>query len=80
VVKSDKPKEIVFVTKGDTARIVEVKTGIQDNQYIEISEGLTGDEEVVTAPYSAISRKLKDKTLVKKAKNKEDLFKEESKK
>lgn len=80
VVKSDKPKEIVFVTKGDTARIVEVKTGIQDNQYIEISEGLTGDEEVVTAPYSAISRKLKDKTLVNKAKNKEDLFKEESKK
>lgn len=79
-VKSDKPKEIVFITKGDTARIVEVKTGIQDNQFIEISEGLTGDEEVVTAPYSAVSRKLKDKTLVKKAKSKEDLFKEESKK
>lgn len=79
-VKNDKPKEIVFVTKGDTARIVEVKTGIQDNQYIEIIEGLTGDEDVVTAPYSAISRKLKDKTLIKKAKKKEDLFKEENKK
>ena len=71
VAKNDKPKEIVFITKGDSAKIVEVKTGIQDNQFIEITEGLTGDEEVVTAPYSAISRKLKDKMLIKKAKTKE---------
>jgi len=80
VAKNDKPKEIVFITKGDSAKIVEVKTGIQDNQFIEITEGLTGDEEVVTAPYSAISRKLKDKMLIKKAKTKEELFKEDSKK
>jgi HlyD family secretion protein len=80
VPKNDKPKEIVFITKGDSAKIVEVKTGIQDNQFIEITEGLTGDEEVVTAPYSAISRKLKDKMLIKKAKTKEELFKEDSKK
>lgn len=80
VAKTDKPKEIVFITKGDSAKIVEVKTGIQDNQFIEITEGLTGDEEVVTAPYSAISRKLKDKMLIKKAKTKEELFKEDSKK
>jgi len=78
--KNDKPKEIVFITKGDSALIVEVKTGIQDNQFIEITEGLTGDEEVVTAPYSAISRKLKDKMLIKKAKTKEELFKEDGKK
>lgn len=75
--KVEKPKEIVFITKGDTARIVEVKTGIQDNQYIEIIEGLKGDEEVITAPYSAISRKLKDKSLIRKVKNKDELFKTE---
>lgn len=74
VAKSDKLKEIVFIANGDTAFKVEVKTGIQDNQYIEIMEGLTGDEEVVTAPYSAISRRLNDKTLIKKAKTKEELF------
>jgi len=79
-VKSEKPKEIVYITKGDTARMVEVKTGIQDNQYIEIKEGLTGDEEVITAPYSAISRRLKDKAIIKKVKTKEELFKEEGKK
>lgn len=72
--KVEKPKEIVFIAKGDTARIVEVKTGIQDNQYIEIIEGLNGDEFVITAPYSAISRKLKDKSFIRKVKNKEELF------
>ncbi len=76
-VKTDKPKEIVFITRGDTAHIVEVKTGIQDNLYIEITKGLTGDEDVVTAPYSAISRNLKDKALVQKVKNKDELFKTE---
>jgi len=76
-VNVNKPKEVVFIAKGDTARMVEVKTGIQDNQYIEIIEGLKGDEEVVTAPYSAISRNLKDKILISKVKNREELFKVE---
>lgn len=71
-------KEIVFITKGDTAKMVVVKTGIQDNTYIEIKEGLTGDEEVVSSPFSAISRKLKDGKLVKKI-SKDKLFKEEKK-
>ncbi|HOY72575.1 MAG TPA: efflux RND transporter periplasmic adaptor subunit, partial [Tenuifilaceae bacterium] len=75
--KLNKPKEIVFAVSGDTARIITVKTGIQNNQYIEIVEGLKGDEDVVTAPYSAISRKLKDKSLVKKVKTKNDLLKAE---
>ncbi len=71
-------KEIVFITKGDTAKMVVVKTGIQDNTYIEIKEGLTGEEEVVVSPFSAISRKLKDGKLVKKI-AKDKLFKEEKK-
>lgn len=68
-------KEIVFITKGDTAKMVVVKTGIQDNTYIEIKEGLKGDEEVVSSPFSAISRKLKDGKLVKKT-AKDKLFKD----
>jgi len=78
-VKKDlsKPKEIVFIVSGDTARIVEVTTGIQDNQYIEILKGIKGDEDVVTAPYSAISRKLKNNSLVNKVKDKGMLFKNE---
>jgi HlyD family secretion protein len=41
-------------------RKVRVKTGIQDNDYIRILTGLKGGEEVVSAPYSAISKILKD--------------------
>jgi len=53
-------KEVLFVVmEGDTVNMVEVKTGIQDDTYIQILSGLTGDEEVVTGPYAAISRKLK---------------------
>ncbi|MBV6443268.1 MAG: HlyD family efflux transporter periplasmic adaptor subunit [Haliscomenobacteraceae bacterium CHB4] len=55
----DKIKEIVFVVAGDTVGIREVKTGIQDNDYIEILTGLQEGETVVTGPYSAIARKLK---------------------
>ncbi|KAF5080473.1 Macrolide export protein MacA [anaerobic digester metagenome] len=67
--------EIVFITSGDTAKMVQVKTGIQNNAYIEITSGLSGNEEVIVAPYSAISRKLQNGKLVQKTK-KEDLFKE----
>jgi HlyD family secretion protein len=52
-------KEIVFVVVGDTVAAREVKTGIQDNDHIEILSGLQEGEQVVTGPYSAIARKLK---------------------
>jgi HlyD family secretion protein len=67
--------ELVFIVSGDSARTREVKTGIQDNKYIEIVEGLTKEDQVITAPYSAISRKLKDGSIIKLVK-KEELFKE----
>ncbi len=52
-------KEIVFVVVGDTVAVREVKTGIQDNDHIQIVSGLEEGETVVTGPYSAIARKLK---------------------
>ncbi|MDX1479628.1 MAG: efflux RND transporter periplasmic adaptor subunit [Saprospiraceae bacterium] len=54
------PLEVVFLFEADTARMVEVVTGIQDNEYIEIKEGLEVGQQVVTGPYSAISRKLEN--------------------
>lgn len=56
---NDDINEIVFVVSGDTVGVREVKTGIQDNDYIEILNGLQEGETVVTGPYSAIARKLK---------------------
>ena len=64
-------KEVVFVASGDTVRMVEVKTGIQDNQYIQITSGLNGDEEVIAAPYSSIARKLKGGMKIQKVSEKE---------
>ena len=52
--------EVIFVKmEGDTVDMREVKTGIQDNDYIQILSGVKDGEEVVKAPYAAVSKKLK---------------------
>lgn len=57
---------IVFVVQKDgTIKKRIVKTGIQDINYIEITEGLKEGEEVVTGPYDAVSKTLKDGEKVK---------------
>ena len=43
----------------------DVKTSLQDNKYIQVTEGLKEGEELVIAPYGAIARTLSDKTKVK---------------
>ena len=63
---SDTFKEYVFVFDNGYARMREVKSGIQDNNYIEIISGLKEGEEVISAPYSAISRQLKNGDRVEK--------------
>lgn len=55
----DDLREVVFICVGDTVSIVDVVTGIQDDTYIQIRSGLEEEQEVVTGPYSAVSRKLK---------------------
>lgn len=69
-----KIEECVFIMDEGKAKQVKVKTGIQDNNFIEIKEGLKEGDQVVSGPYSAISKQLKDKTEIKKV-EKEDLFK-----
>jgi HlyD family secretion protein len=67
--KKDKDEEdlieVVFVMSGDTVKMVEVTTGIQDDEFIQILSGLEVDEDVVTGPYSAVSKKLKDGKTVR---------------
>jgi HlyD family secretion protein len=59
-------RQVVFVYDAPTKTVLlrDVKTGIQDNQYIQITAGLKEGEQVVIAPYGAIARTLKDKTKV----------------
>jgi HlyD family secretion protein len=67
-------RTIVFITDGKYALAKDVKTGIQDNNYIEILSGVAVNDKVVSAPFSAISKKLSDSTLIEIVK-KETLFK-----
>ncbi len=60
----EEEKTIVFASDGTYALAREVRTGIQDNNYIEIVTGIDENTEVVSAPYSAISDKLADSTLI----------------
>ncbi len=66
-------KEVVFavVDGADTVKMIEVKTGIQDDSYITITSGLEGGEEIVVGPYSAISKKLESGKEINK-KDKKD--------
>lgn len=61
----EKPKELVFIVKDGIAKTVEVETGISDDNYIEIKNGLDGNEDVVSGSYRAISRELNDDTKVR---------------
>ncbi len=58
--------EVVFVYEADTARMIKVATGIQDNEYIQILSGLEPGQEVITGPYSTVSRKLKNGLALEK--------------
>jgi HlyD family secretion protein len=53
--------------------MIEVNTGIQDNTHIQILNGLEEEQEVISGPYRAVSRTLKNGDKVKKV-PKEKLF------
>jgi len=72
-------RTIVFLSDGKYALARDVKTGIQDNTNIEILSGLTEGDEAIVQPFSAISKKLSDSTLIEVVK-KEALFNTEKKK
>ena len=62
--------------KDNKLKINPVKTGIQDNNYIELITEINKDDQIVIAPFSAISKKLKHGSIVKVVEAK-DLYKEE---
>jgi len=61
----ESPVVVFIVGKDSRVKIVTVKTGISDNAYVEIISGLKGDEEVVKGNYTAVSKDLADKKLIK---------------
>jgi HlyD family secretion protein len=59
-------EEVVFVYENGIAKKRVVKTGIQDTKFIHVISGLKEGDEVIVAPYEAISFKLTDGMKVKK--------------
>jgi HlyD family secretion protein len=70
---AEERSEVVFVNNNGRVKMVKVRTGIQDNQSIEIEDGLAEGDEVITAPYNAVSRSLQDSMLIKVV-TEEELF------
>jgi len=76
--KMEVAQEYVFLYDKGVAKMLKIKSGIQDNTYIEIKEGLKEGQEIITAPYRAVSKKLKDGDKVTKVEAK-DLYTDEKK-
>jgi len=58
--------EVAFIVMpGDTVKKVKVHTEIQDINYIEIKDGLKEDDQVVTGPYSVVSKTMKSGVRIK---------------
>jgi len=62
---SNKKHECVFVKKGDKAKIRIIKTGIQDDTNIEVTQGLKPGEEVIVGPYNTVTKELQSGDKVK---------------
>jgi HlyD family secretion protein len=72
--EEEKTKELVFVIENGKAVQRFVKSGIQDNEFIEITDGLKIGDEIISGPYSAVSKALKNGSKVKVV-SKKDLYK-----
>jgi HlyD family secretion protein len=57
--------ECVFVKVGDKAVLRPITTGIQDDTNIEIIKGLKKGEEVITGPYTVVTKELNPNDKVK---------------
>ncbi|OFY64386.1 MAG: hypothetical protein A3H98_03950 [Bacteroidetes bacterium RIFCSPLOWO2_02_FULL_36_8] len=66
----DEVIEIVFVNENGKANVQEVKTGISDDNNIEILSGLKEGMSIVEGPYNVIAKVLKNGTMVKEKEKK----------
>jgi HlyD family secretion protein len=58
-------QRVVFLRNGDVVKMTTVETGIGDTTHIEIKSGLKEGDEVVSGPFSVITRTLKDAMKVR---------------
>ncbi len=61
----DQLRPVGFVRTGDKGRLQPVETGIADDTWIEVTRGLRAGDEVVSGSYAAVSRTLKNGSLIR---------------
>lgn len=58
-VKTDEMRTCVFVLETDgKAKVKYVKTGVQDDQFIHIVDGIKKEDQVITGPYDEVAKTL----------------------
>lgn len=65
-------QRVAFVKDGDKVKMVPVETGIGDTTHMEVKSGLKVGDEVVSGPFSIITRSLKHDSKVRIEKKKKD--------
>jgi HlyD family secretion protein len=72
--KAAKPVEVVFLANSPNVKMVPVKRGISDEEYVEIVEGLQEGQTVISGGYKAINRELEEgkKVLIDNSSEKKD--------
>ncbi|MEZ5014601.1 MAG: efflux RND transporter periplasmic adaptor subunit [Chitinophagales bacterium] len=66
--KNDKVLEIVYIVEGDKAKEQVITTGIQDDNYIEVTSGLNNGQKLISGPYNTITNILKNGDAIKETK------------
>ena len=60
---------MVFLVADGKAHVVKVETGISDDTHIEVKAGLAVGDQVITGPYSAVSRSLNHNASIRVEEN-----------
>lgn len=76
--KNDEPvrdvefDEVLFVMDADTAKMIKVSTGIQDDEFIMIKSGVKIGDQIISGPYAEVSKNLKSGAKVRKKEDKDE--------
>ncbi len=68
----NKKVECVFKYEENKAKFTIVKTGIQNDKFIQVLQGLSDSDMVIKGPYSLVSKTLKNGTEVESTTNEDD--------
>jgi HlyD family secretion protein len=69
--KGIEDSDVVYIIEDDTAKAIAVETGISDQLYVEILDGLADGREVIVGPYRTL-KNLKEGDAVKREETEKD--------